>query len=94
MSRATVTEAVLHASEFSPLSCFLSQVLRYHFCQLTVLLEEGPVARFVILPNCKEDETILRETLGDRGCSPSAEKHMRLVLMMEGLEGPNTQDKA
>ena len=83
MSRPTVTEVVLHASEFSPLSCFLSQVLRYHFGQLTVLLEEGPVARSVILPNCQKDETILRETLGNLGCSPSADKHMLIVLAME-----------
>ena len=28
------------------------------------------------------------------GRSPATEKHKRIVLTMEGLEGPNTQDKA
>ena len=31
---------------------------------------------------------------GDADHSPSAEKHIRLMLTIEGLEGPNTQDKA
>ena len=37
---------------------------------------------------------MLRETLEDLGCYLSEEKHVRIVLAMEGLEGPNTQDKA
>ena len=38
------------------------------------------------LPSSTSDENL--------GRSRSAEKHMRIVLMMKGLEGPNTQDKA
>ena len=37
---------------------------------------------------------MLRETLENLGRSPATEKHKRIVLMMEGLEGPNTQDQA
>ena len=33
------------------------------------------------------------ETLENLGRSPSAEKHMRIVLAMEAREGPNAQDK-
>ena len=58
------------------------------FCfvgQLALVLEEDPVAHFVILPNYEEDETVLRETLESRGCSLSAEKHMRMVLAMDRL---------
>ena len=53
--------------------------------QSAVLLEEDPVAHFVILPNYEEDETVLRETLENLGCSPSAKKHMRMVLAMDRL---------
>ena len=53
--------------------------------QSAVLLEEDPVAHFVILPKYEEDETVLRETLEHLGCSPSAEKHMRMVLAMDRL---------
>ena len=49
---------------------------------------------FVILPNYQEDETLHRETLENLGRSPSAEKHMRMVLALECFEGPNTQGKA
>ena len=52
------------------------------------------VAHFVVLPNYQEVETLHRETLENLGCSPVTEKHKRTVLTMEGLEGPNTQDKA
>ena len=37
---------------------------------------------------------MLREAEGHLGRSPSAEKHMRIVLAMEAREGANTQDKA
>ena len=37
---------------------------------------------------------MLRESFENLGRSRSAEKHTRIVLMMEGLEGPDTQDKA
>ena len=39
-------------------------------------------------------ETLLRETLENLGRSRSTEKYIRLMLTMEGFEGPNTQDKA
>ena len=58
------------------------------------LLEQDPVTHFVVLPNYQEDEAMLRETLENLGRSPSAEKHMRIVLAMEAREGPNTRDKA
>ena len=48
----------------------------------------------VVFPNYQEDETLHREALENLGCSPSAGKHVRMVLAMEGLEGPNTQGKA
>ena len=53
--------------------------------QSAVLLVEDPVAHFVILPNYEEDETVLRETLENLGCSPSAQKHMRIVSTMDLL---------
>ena len=37
-----------------------------------------------------EDESLHRETLENLGRSPSAQKHMRIVLAMEAREGPNT----
>ena len=48
----------------------------------------GAVCRFilthsVVLPNYQEDETMLRETLENRGRSLSTEKHKRIVLAME-----------
>ena len=45
----------------------------------------NPVAHFVIRPNYEEDETVLRETLENIGCSSPAEKHMRMVLAMDRL---------
>ena len=58
------------------------------------MLEEELVAHSVVLPNYQEDETLLRETLENLGRSRSTEKYIRLMLTMEGLDGPNTQDKA
>ena len=52
------------------------------------------MAHFVILPKFQEDEPKFRQALGNLCRSPSVEKHVRIVLAMEGLEGPNTQDKA
>ena len=46
------------------------------------------VAHFVVLPNYQEDGTVHRET------PENLEKHKRIVLTMEGHEGPNAQDKA
>ena len=37
---------------------------------------------------------MFRETLENLGRSPSAEKHVRIMLPIEAREGPNTQDKA
>ena len=48
-------------SQFPAALAFSACVLLLH--QLIVLLEEDPVAHIVILPNCQEDETILRELL-------------------------------
>ena len=58
------------------------------------LLEEDPVAHFVVLPNYQEDEAMFRETFENSCRSLSAEKHVRIVLAVEAREGPNTQDKA
>ena len=46
-----------------------------------------------MLPNYQEDETVHQETLENLGGSLPTGKHKRIVLTMEGLEGPNTQDK-
>ena len=45
-------------------------------------------------PNYQEDESTHPETLENLGRSPATEKHKRTVLTMEGLDGPNPQDKA
>ena len=37
----------------------------------------------VVLPNYQEDETMLRETLENRGRALSTEKHKRIVLAMK-----------
>jgi len=58
------------------------------------LLEKDPVAQFVVLPNYQVDEAMFGETLENLGRSPSAEKHVHIVLAMEPLESPNTQDTA
>ena len=58
----------------------IMQVSRASF-DVVVLLVEDPVAHFVILPNYEEDETVLRETPENLGCSPSAERHMRKVSL-------------
>ena len=48
------------------------------------LLEGYLVALFVVLPNFQEDESMHRETLENLGRSPSAEKHMHMVLAVKG----------
>ena len=72
------------------------QVSRASF-DVVVLLVEDSVAHFVILPNYEEDETVLRETPENLGCSPSAERHMRKVslenLFPLSFSSPNTQDQ-
>ena len=42
----------------------------------------------------KRGETVLRVTLEDHDSSPSAEKHVCIVLAIEAPVGPNTQDRA
>ena len=49
--------------------------------QSAVLLEEDPVAHFVVFPYYQEDMTRHRDKLENLGCSPSAEKHMRMVSL-------------
>ena len=49
-------------------------------------LEEDPVTDFAVHPNSQEDEAILGETLENLGRSPSAEKHVRVVLAMKALD--------
>ena len=57
-------------------------------------LEEDPVAHLVVLPNYQEDEAAFRRARENLRRARSGEKHKRIVLTMEGLEGPNSQDKA
>ena len=56
--------------------------------------EEDPVPNFVVLPNYQEDEATFRGARENLRRARSGEKHKRIVLTMEGLEGPNSQDKA
>jgi hypothetical protein len=48
----------------------------------------------IILPNYKEDELMLQQTLENLGRSAIAGSCMRVVLAMEGREGPSGQHKA
>ena len=57
-------------------------------------LEEDPVAHLVVLPNYQEDEATSRGARENLRRARSGEKHKRIVLTMEGFEGPNSQDKA
>ena len=81
-----IEQVSMKSGSSSELHC--GDVLRTRICfvgQLALFLEEDPVAHFVILPNFEEDETVLRETLEILGCSPSAEKHMSMVLALDRL---------
>ena len=81
-----IEQVSMKSGSSSELLC--GDVLRTRICfvgQLALFLGEDPVAHFVILPNYVEDETVLRETLENLGCSSSAEKHMRMVLAMDRL---------
>jgi hypothetical protein len=51
-------------------------------------------AHIVILPNYKEDEEMLWETLENLGKAPEAQGYMRVVLAMEMREGPEASRKA
>jgi cellulose synthase/poly-beta-1,6-N-acetylglucosamine synthase-like glycosyltransferase len=48
----------------------------------------------VILPNFKENEAMLQETLENLGASPLALDRVRVVLAMESREGPVAKEKA
>lgn len=52
------------------------------------------LAHIVILPNYKEDEGMLQETLEHIGRSPLARSSIRIVLGMEEREGPTGKEKA
>jgi hypothetical protein len=67
--------------------------------KLVKLQEEMPngdsdATHIVILPNYKEDETMLAQTLSNIGRSPMARENIRVVLAMEAREGPSGQRKA
>eukprot|EP00930_Biecheleria_cincta_P100444 TRINITY_DN9208_c0_g1_i1.p1 TRINITY_DN9208_c0_g1~~TRINITY_DN9208_c0_g1_i1.p1 ORF type:complete len:790 (+),score=102.78 TRINITY_DN9208_c0_g1_i1:305-2371(+) len=55
---------------------------------------DDSIMHIVILPNYKEDEEMLLETLMYLSTSPSASECMRIVLGMEEREGPEGQEKA
>ena len=70
----------------SRVSSQLGWRLAHLFCVVDVmaLFEKNPVTHFVdfiVLPNYQEDEGMPL---------PSAEKYMRIVLVREASEGPNT----
>jgi hypothetical protein len=55
---------------------------------------DSAVMHIVILPNYKEDEGMMWETLENIGRSPLAREHIRVVLGMEEREGQPGRDKA
>eukprot|EP00928_Gymnodinium_smaydae_P042162 TRINITY_DN2842_c2_g2_i1.p1 TRINITY_DN2842_c2_g2~~TRINITY_DN2842_c2_g2_i1.p1 ORF type:complete len:683 (+),score=161.43 TRINITY_DN2842_c2_g2_i1:93-2141(+) len=55
---------------------------------------QNEVMHLVILPNYKEDEDMMKETLENIGQSPSASSRIRIVLGMEAREGPGGVAKA
>eukprot|EP00929_Paragymnodinium_shiwhaense_P118706 TRINITY_DN90626_c0_g1_i1.p1 TRINITY_DN90626_c0_g1~~TRINITY_DN90626_c0_g1_i1.p1 ORF type:complete len:694 (-),score=133.86 TRINITY_DN90626_c0_g1_i1:388-2469(-) len=55
---------------------------------------EAEAAHIVLLPNYKEDEAMLKQTLENIGKSPMARDHIWVVLGMEGREGVEGQQKA
>ena len=60
------------------------------FCTLLPWYEGDFVAHLVVLPNHQEDKAVFRDAFEHLGRSPSPEKHMRIVWIMEAREGPNT----
>jgi hypothetical protein len=52
------------------------------------------VVHFVILPNYKEEESMLKETLENLGRAPMAQSRVRVILGMEQREGPGVEQKA
>eukprot|EP00930_Biecheleria_cincta_P007441 TRINITY_DN10865_c0_g1_i3.p1 TRINITY_DN10865_c0_g1~~TRINITY_DN10865_c0_g1_i3.p1 ORF type:complete len:700 (+),score=116.41 TRINITY_DN10865_c0_g1_i3:48-2147(+) len=65
-----------------------------------VLLQQLPledrdgVQHIVLLPNYKENERMLKETLENLGRSRTAQSALRVVLAMEAREGPSGREKA
>jgi hypothetical protein len=55
---------------------------------------ESEATHIVILPNYKEDKTMLLETLQNIARSPMAKEHVRVVLAMEAREGEAALRKA
>lgn len=64
--------------------------------ELEKTLPEGEAnsSHIVILPNYKENEDMLLETLENLGRSPLARSSLRVVLAMEEREGPEGHEKA
>eukprot|EP00929_Paragymnodinium_shiwhaense_P096962 TRINITY_DN5872_c0_g1_i1.p1 TRINITY_DN5872_c0_g1~~TRINITY_DN5872_c0_g1_i1.p1 ORF type:complete len:713 (+),score=155.79 TRINITY_DN5872_c0_g1_i1:129-2267(+) len=66
--------------------------------KLLQLKQDNPEAtegtHVLILPNYKEDEDMLLETLCNVGRAPIARDHLRVVLAMEAREGKKAQEKA
>eukprot|EP00403_Amphidinium_massartii_P032875 CAMPEP_0178438438 /NCGR_PEP_ID=MMETSP0689_2-20121128/35592_1 /TAXON_ID=160604 /ORGANISM="Amphidinium massartii, Strain CS-259" /LENGTH=634 /DNA_ID=CAMNT_0020060839 /DNA_START=270 /DNA_END=2174 /DNA_ORIENTATION=+ len=56
--------------------------------------EASDVMHIVILPNYKEDEQMLKETLENIGSSGLSKEHINVVLAMESREGPEGERKA
>jgi hypothetical protein len=56
--------------------------------------KDAETAHIVILPNYKEDEEILWETLQQLARSPEAKQSIRIVLAQEEREGPEAKCKA
>eukprot|EP00928_Gymnodinium_smaydae_P043672 TRINITY_DN29218_c0_g4_i1.p1 TRINITY_DN29218_c0_g4~~TRINITY_DN29218_c0_g4_i1.p1 ORF type:complete len:709 (-),score=128.10 TRINITY_DN29218_c0_g4_i1:129-2255(-) len=52
------------------------------------------VLHIVLLPNYKENEKMLKETLLNLACSPMARERVRVVLAMEAREGDPGREKA
>mmetsp|Transcript_38216 Transcript_38216/g.110263 ORF Transcript_38216/g.110263 Transcript_38216/m.110263 type:complete len:717 (-) Transcript_38216:237-2387(-) len=65
---------------------------------LEQLQNEDPTANdvlhIVLLPNYKENEKMLKETLENLGRSPMARSRTRIILAMEAREGPAGREKA
>lgn len=56
--------------------------------------DDFDVMHIVILPNYKEAERMLQDTLENLGSSPMALDRVRVVLAMEAREGPAAREKA
>lgn len=56
--------------------------------------ENTEVMHIVLLPNYKENECMLKETLENLGSAPGAQETLHIVLAMEVREGPSGREKA